>query len=57
MDMASQTYTQNLARLVTDGKVARRNSTQAVLPILELKYELGLFDHPYVDEIARWTQR
>ena len=22
-----------------------------VLPILETKYELGLFDHPYVDEI------
>src|SRR5580704_17721187 len=50
MDMASQTYTHNLAKLVTDGKVSETELDKAVLPILELKYELGLFDHPYVDE-------
>jgi beta-glucosidase len=50
MDMASQTYTHNLAKLVTDGKVSESELDKAVLPILELKYELGLFDHPYVDE-------
>ncbi len=50
MDMASQTYTHNLAKLVTDGKVNEAELDKAVLPILELKYELGLFDHPYVDE-------
>ncbi len=50
MDMASQTYTHNLAKLMKDGKVSEADLDKAVLPILELKYELGLFDHPYVDE-------
>jgi beta-glucosidase len=50
MDMASQTYTQNLAKLVTDGKISEADLDRAVLPILELKYQLGLFDNPYVDE-------
>jgi beta-glucosidase len=50
MDMASQTYTKNLAKLVKDGKVPEADIDKAVLPILALKYELGLFDHPYVDE-------
>lgn len=50
MDMASQTYTHNLAKLVSDGKVQESDIDKAVLPILALKYELGLFDHPYVDE-------
>jgi beta-glucosidase len=50
MDMASQTYTNNLAKLVKDGKVAESDIDKAVLPILALKYELGLFDHPFVDE-------
>ena len=50
MDMASQTYTKNLAKLVADGKVPVSEIDKAVLPILEVKYELGLFDNPYVDE-------
>jgi beta-glucosidase len=50
MDMASQTYTGNLAALVKDGKVSEAYIDQMVLPILEAKYDLGLFDHPYVDE-------
>lgn len=50
MDMASQTYTQHLAKLVAAGKVTETQLDAAVLPILEAKYRLGLFDHPYVDE-------
>jgi beta-glucosidase len=50
MDMASQTYTRNLAKLVTEGKVSESYLDTMVLPILEAKYDLGLFDHPYVDE-------
>ena len=50
MDMASQTYTRNLAGLAKDGKVSEAYIDQMVLPILEAKYDLGLFDHPYVDE-------
>ena len=50
MDMASQTYTKNLAGLVKNGKVPEADIDKLVLPILALKYELGLFDHPYVDD-------
>jgi beta-glucosidase len=50
MDMASQTYTNNLAKLVREGKVTESYLDEMVLPILEAKYDLGLFDHPYVDE-------
>jgi beta-glucosidase len=50
MDMASLTYIRNLPRLVTEGKVSEAQLDQAVLPILAVKYQLGLFEHPYVDE-------
>ena len=50
MDMASLTFTHNLAALVQSGKVSEAQIDAAVLPILEAKYDLGLFDHPYVDE-------
>src|SRR5579863_2064818 len=50
MDMASLTYPKYLAGLVHSGKVAEAKLDAAVLPILQIKYELGLFDHPYVDE-------
>src|SRR5215471_8005164 len=38
MDMASQTYTNNLANLVKDGKVNESYIDDMVLPILEAKY-------------------
>jgi beta-glucosidase len=50
MDMASQTYIHNLPKLVAAGKVTEAQLDAAVLPILEAKYQLGLFDNPYVDE-------
>ena len=50
MDMASQTYTKNLAQLVKDGKVTESQIDEMVLPILAIKYQVGLFDHPYADE-------
>ena len=50
MDMASQTYVKNLPQLVASGKVSSAQIDAAVLPILEIKYQIGLFDHPYVDE-------
>lgn len=50
MDMASLTYTHNLAALVKAGKVSESYIDQMVLPILEAKYDLGLFTHPYADE-------
>ncbi|MGA2539501.1 MAG: beta-glucosidase BglX [Terracidiphilus sp.] len=50
MDMASLTYSHNLANLVKEGKVSDNHLDEMVLPILEAKYDLGLFEHPYVDE-------
>jgi len=50
MDMASLTYTKNLAKLVADGEIKEADLDRAVLPILAMKYQLGLFDNPYVDE-------
>jgi beta-glucosidase len=50
MDMASLTYSHNLAKLVQEGKVSESYLDEMVLPILEAKYDLGLFEHPYVDE-------
>jgi len=50
MDMASLTYIKNLAKLVKDGKISESYLDQMVLPILEAKYDLGLFEHPYADE-------
>src|SRR6202795_3418975 len=43
MDMASGTFTQNLPKLVSDGKVSQAQIDAAVLPILAVKYQMGLF--------------
>jgi beta-glucosidase len=50
MDMASLTYSHNLAKLVKDGKGSEKYLDEMVLPILEAKYDLGLFEHSYADE-------
>jgi beta-glucosidase len=50
MDMASNTYLQNLAGLVEDGTLQEADLDAAVRPILALKVRMGLFEHPYVDE-------
>jgi beta-glucosidase len=52
MDMASLTYSRDLAKVVKEGKVSETYIDQMVLPILEAKFDLGLFDHPYVDETS-----
>jgi beta-glucosidase len=50
MDMASSTFLNNLPKLVKEGKVSEAQLDHAVMPILMAKYQLGLFDNPYVDE-------
>ena len=50
MDMATPTYRNNLPQLVRDGKIAEAQLNAAVLPILAVKIQLGLFDQPYADE-------
>lgn len=50
MDMASHYFIDNLPKLVAAGKVTEVQLDAAVLPILAVKYQMGLFEHPYVDE-------
>jgi beta-glucosidase len=48
MEMTSSTYRENLPALVSSGKVTKAQLDEAVRPILEMKYRLGLFTDPYV---------
>jgi len=50
MDMASNTFIENVPKLVAAGKITTAQLEDAVRPILETKIKLGLFEHPFVDE-------
>ena len=50
MDMASATYSANLAGLVADGSLSVAEIDEMVRPILAIKVQMGLFERPYVDE-------
>jgi len=50
MDMESNAYFQHLAGLVKGGEVPPAAVDEAVRRILRIKFALGLFDRPYVDE-------
>lgn len=47
MDMSSDSYIQTLEELVKEGTVAEETLDRAVADVLRVKFELGLFDHPY----------
>ncbi len=48
MDMESYAYVKYLAELVKEGKVNEAKIDDAVRRILRVKFELGLFDNPYL---------
>jgi beta-glucosidase len=50
MDMGSDSYLHYLPKLLEEGQVTEQQIDAAVHPILRAKFELGLFEHPYVDE-------
>lgn len=50
MEMVSYTFVKELPRLVKEGKVQEATIDNAVRNILRIKYRLGLFDQPYVNE-------
>jgi beta-glucosidase len=50
MDMVSSLYHDHLAHLVQTGQVPEAAVDQAVRNVLRVKFALGLFEHPYVDE-------
>ncbi|HEY3743408.1 MAG TPA: beta-glucosidase BglX [Bryobacteraceae bacterium] len=49
MDMGSRTYLENLAAAVKSGKVPMSVIDDSVRSILKVKFEMGLFEHPYGD--------
>jgi beta-glucosidase len=49
MEMAGDAFSANLLGLVEEGRVSESRVDAAVLKILALKFELGLFDNPYTD--------
>lgn len=50
MDMQSGLYASKLSELVRSGAVSPKALDDAVRRVLRLKFQLGLFDRPYVDE-------
>ncbi|MHC4881806.1 MAG: beta-glucosidase BglX [Planctomycetota bacterium] len=49
MEMVSRTYFDHLPRLVREGKISEDVLDTAVRRILQVKFQLGLFDNPYID--------
>ena len=50
MEMVSTNYVDNAKQLVAKGLVTTREIDDAVRRILRIKFALGLFENPYVDE-------
>lgn len=50
MDMGSGSYVKWLPQMLKDGRVTMAQIDDMVRPLLRAKIELGLFEHPYVDE-------
>jgi beta-glucosidase len=49
MEMASRCY-DNLKQLIEEGKITEELINERVANILRIKFKLGLFENPYVDE-------
>ncbi|MEU5951638.1 glycoside hydrolase family 3 N-terminal domain-containing protein [Streptomyces sp. NPDC047525] len=50
MEMASTDLAKHGKKLLSSGRISEKRLDEAVARILRLKFELGLFEHPYVDE-------
>jgi len=50
MEMATGTYNDNVHELIEEGLLDMAMIDQAVREILRVKFELGLFDNPYIKE-------
>ena len=50
MDMADRMYKKYLAALLDEGKVDMKLVDESVRRVLRVKFRLGLFEHPYVEE-------
>lgn len=50
IEMVSRLYNEHGPALLREGKISMERIDEAVRRVLRLKYRLGLFDEPYVDE-------
>lgn len=50
MDMEAHGYTQYIKELVEAGRISEKDIDALVRNVLRLKFRLGLFENPYVDE-------
>lgn len=50
MEMTSTNFVEHGKKLLREGKIEEKRLDAAVRRVLELKYRLGLFDDPYVEE-------
>ncbi len=48
--MSGDLYNEFLPELVEEGKITEEEIDEALLPVLEWKLRMGLFENPYVDE-------
>jgi beta-glucosidase len=53
MDMESNEYHEHLLESVKSGKVSEGDLDEAVRHVLQVKFALGLFEHPYTDETRK----
>lgn len=56
IDLGGYSYGGFLKEALCRGLVAEADIDRAVRRVLQLKYDLGLFDHPYVDEALAETE-
>ncbi|HYU97487.1 MAG TPA: glycoside hydrolase family 3 N-terminal domain-containing protein [Pyrinomonadaceae bacterium] len=50
MEMVSRTFNQQGPGLLREGQLTQATIDEAVRRILRIKFRLGLFEHPYIDE-------
>ena len=50
MDMADRMYIKYLPQLIEEGKISMKQVDEAVRRVLRVKFRLGLFENPYVEE-------
>jgi beta-glucosidase len=50
MEMVSTNYHNTLKRQVEQGTISKRTLDEAVRRVLAVKFQKGIFDHPYTDE-------
>jgi len=55
MEMVSRLYNKHAGELIRERKLSQQNIDEAVRRILRIKFRLGLFDKPYVDETLEPT--